>query len=239
MTTMIDVKTETQKSVQAMLNANEPFTSACISHPIIHDDSSVRHSEVKQAIRSMWQHGQMIAGDGSQYTRTSVTVWPEGPGSTPWNAWLYHPDSYDANTFKSLSRVLVRNDDSDNDNDATVSIANTADGSTIQQQCQIQKVETTLNVPRTIIKKIGWKAGDYLSVEIIGASVIVKKGGSDDKKRVDAEGRIRLHGAPVQALQTTSPIALLVDPTGSDKYIQVSDIKSLTTPSGSLSVWDK
>jgi bifunctional DNA-binding transcriptional regulator/antitoxin component of YhaV-PrlF toxin-antitoxin module len=223
-----DVKSATQKTVQESLNKNEPFTSACISHPIISDDSDVRHFDVSQAIRSMWRGGQMIGEDGSSYVRTSITVWPDGPGTIPANAWLYHSDSFDANSFKPRSRVLVRSGSPDDGDDAVVSLTNTADGSTVQNQCQVQKIDTTLNVPRNIIKKIGWQAGDGLTVDVSGSTVVIKKADSGAKRKVDKEGRIRLHGAAVEALQTTSPIALLVDPNGADNYIQIS---ALTVPS--------
>lgn len=224
----MDVKTTTQETVQTKLDANEPFTSACISHPIIKDDSDVRHYDVGNAIRSMWRGGQMIGEDGSSYVRTSITVWPDGPGCVPANAWLYHPDSVDPDGFKPRSRVLIRSGSADDGDDAVVSLTNTADGSIVQKQCQVQKIETTLNIPQQIIKKIGWKPGDNLTVEVSGTTVVVKKtSDATAKRQVDAEGRIRLHGAAVEALQTTSPFALLVDPNGADDYIQIS---ALTTP---------
>lgn len=212
-------------AVQQILDTNQPFTSACISHPIIKADPSVRHRNVGVAVREMWRHGEMIGKDGP-YCRTSITVWPGGPGSVPQSAWLYHPDSFDPDSFKPTSRVLVRSVDDDND-DPVMTVTNTADGSTVQRQCQVQKVETTLNVPRSLIKKIGWNVGDGLTVDVTGSTVVVKKTDPSAKRKVDAEGRIRLHGAAVEALKTTSPVALLVTPTGADDYIQVS---ALTTP---------
>ena len=216
------------KEVQERLDAGEPFTSACISHPIISTDHKVRHFDVSSAIREMWRHGEMLGKDGP-YCRTSITVWPGGPGSTPQNAWLYHPDQFDPQSFKPTSRVLVRNvQDDDDGDDPVVSVTNTADGSTVQKQCQVQAVDTTLNVPRSLIEQIGWKAGDNLVVEVTGSTVVVKKtADSSAKRKVDQEGRIRLHGAAVAALQTTSPVALLVTPNGADDYIQVS---ALTAP---------
>ncbi len=220
--------------VQERLDAGEPFTSACVSHPIIAADHKVRHRDVSTAIREMFRHGEMIGKDGP-YCRTSISVWPGGPGSVPQNAWLYHSDQTDPNSFKPTSRVLVRNvQDSDGDDDPVVNVTNTADGSTVQKQCQVQTVETTLNIPRTLIEKIGWKAGDRITVDVTGSTIVVKKSSDADarpdgqRRKVDAEGRIRLHGAAVTALKTTSPIALLVTPTGADDYIQVS---ALTTPS--------
>lgn len=248
-----DVTNATEQAVQEMINANEPFTSACISHPIIKDDPDVRHFDVSETIKGMWRHGQMIANDGSMYVRSIISVWPAGPGTSPANAWLYHPDSYDPNDFKPRSRVLVRNDDDDGDDDA-VGLSNTADGSSVQKQCQVQKVDTVINVPRTIIKKIGWNAGQTIDVEVSGTTIVIKKTASA-KRKVDAEGRIRLYGSDVEALKTTSPTALLVQPTGADEYIQISAFNSppatTTTPAPSdsdsdatnqvrgVSVWDK
>lgn len=227
-----DGQTDIQKAVQELLNSNKPFTSACVSHPIIKEDADVHHFDVSQAIRGMWSGGQMIGGDGSSYVRTSITVWPGGPGTVPANAWLYHPDSFDPDGFNPRSRVLIRSGSGDDGDDAVVSLTNTADGSTIQRQCQVQKIESTLNVPRQIIKKIGWKAGDCLIVDTTGSTVVIKKTADTTAKKVDQEGRIRLHGAAAEALKTTSPTALLVDPTGADKYIQIS---ALTTPATTTS----
>jgi len=121
----MDVKTTTQQTVQTLLDANEPFTSACISHPIIKTDAKVRHYDVSSAIRGMWRHGQMIGEDGP-YVRTSITVWPDGPGRVPSNAWLYHPDGYDIDSFKPRSKVLIRSGSVDDGDDAVVSLTNTA-----------------------------------------------------------------------------------------------------------------
>ena len=221
---------KTDAAVQEMLDANKPFTSACISHPMIKNDPDIRHYDVSEGVRALW-HGGMIGGDGSAYVRTNITVWPDGPGTPPTNAWLYHPDDYDAAEFKPRTRVLVRSGSDEDGDDVVVSLTNTADGSSVQKQCQVQKIETTLNIPRSLIKQIGWKAGDNLTVDVSGATVIVKKtadsGDSAAKKKVDGEGRIRLHGAPVEALQTTSPIALFVSPNGEDDYIQVSAVTAL------------
>lgn len=228
---MTNAQIETEKAVQELLNQNEPFTTACVSHPIIKDDANVRHFDISSAIRGMWGGGQMIGKDGSAYVRTNITVWPDGPGTPPANAWLYHPDSYDADCFKPRSRVLVRSGSDDDGDDAVVSLTNTADGSTVQKQCQVQKIETTLNVPRTIIKKIGWQHGQGITVDVSGSTVVIKRPTPYDvwaSKVIDREGRIRLHGAAVKALQTTSPIALLVDPTGADKYIQISALTTAT-----------
>ena len=253
----MNVRTEVQKLVQTLLDAGDAFTSACISHPIIKNDAGVRHRDCTREVRNMWNGGQMIDGDGSTYVRTSITVWPDGPGTTPANAWLYHPDDYDVDGFKPRTRVLVRGatPDTDEDDDTVVNITSTADGSAVVKQCQVQQKEKTLNIPRQLIKDVGWAPGQELDVDVNGSIVTIKiKTASAEtaKQKVDNEGRIRLHGKTVDVLATTTPLALLVDPTGAAKYLQiVSTIpKPTTTPAPAddgvtatqprgVSVWDK
>jgi len=86
----MDLHDAVAQSVQNMLNADEPFTSACISHPLIKGDASIRHMDVSAEIRQSWRKGEMIGSDGTPYTRTTIDVFPEGPGSVS-QAWLYHP----------------------------------------------------------------------------------------------------------------------------------------------------
>lgn len=220
----MDLNDLVKQSVQNKLNTGEPFTSACISHPIIRDDPSVRHRDISAEVREIWFRGELIGPDGTPYTRTNITVWPDGPGSQPTNAWLYHPDDYDPSAFKPRSRVLIRNaSTSDDDNDSPVNITTTADGSTVVRQCQVQKKDMVLNLPRHLIVAAGLNPDDPLDVSVTGSTVVVKKhAGGNPNQRVDKEGRIRLHGKTVEALGTSTPVALLVAPVGADRYLQVS-----------------
>jgi len=229
------LRSTVESAVQAKLDAGEAFTSACISHPIIKNNTTVRHREVNGIIRDMWASGQMIGDDDgmqSDYNRTLIDVYPGGPGSSPVKAFCYHPDSYDPFSFQGGKRVLVRNasslsadpvtipdmsglddDDSDNDNDgAALVLTNLASGAAVTKQCEIQSKSNTLNVPRFIIKAAGWSEGDAVLVDADSSAktVTIKKastaGASGQAQVVDKEGRIRLHGARVAALCGTPDV---------------------------------
>lgn len=242
---MSQVADSTRKAVVDMFESNEPFTSACISHPLIKMDASIRHHDVSQTIKEMWRNGEMVGPDGSMLVRSNISVWPNGPGRSV-NAWLYHTDDYDVASFKPRSRVLVRGDIVD----PPTSIANVADGSPVKKQCQVQTKNKTLNVPRSIIKEIGWLATDGIRVNIDGSTVTLIRCAMNSDQSIDKEGRIRLHGKAVDALDTSPLTALLVEPTKGDKYTKYIQISGLSAAQATVddaaaydvatssSVWD-
>lgn len=192
------LRTLVEDAVQAKLSAGVAFTSACISHPIIKNNPTVRHSQVSGIVRDMWAAGQIVGDDDgmqTDYNRTFIDVYPNGPGSAPEKAFCYHPDSVDPYAFKATTRVLIRNaasvkpvstgsvtvpdmtgqldDDDDNDNTPglVMTTTNLASGDAVTKQCDIQsKNSDTLNVPRYIIKAAGWSAGDAVFIDVDAAT---------------------------------------------------------------------
>jgi len=181
-------------AVQAKLDAGEPFTSACISHPIIKDHPDVRHRHVNGVIRDLWANGGMQGddGDGMQvdYCRTLIDVYPAGAGSSAVQANLYHPDNgYNPYSFSATTKVLVRNpatapipagvvgsapfdmdgdvdDDGDGDVDSlSVIVHNTAAGDSVTKQTTVQAKRDTVNIPRYVIKAAGFEPGDKVLVD--------------------------------------------------------------------------
>lgn len=218
-----------EDAVNAKIEAGEPFTSACISHPLIAADSDVRHYEVSNEIRRMWRDSDMP----SNFIRSSVTVWPNGPGRQTATAWLYHLDDYDPSNFNGEKKVLVRGGvasvvvpaadlgDGLDDADDTVAIVNTADGSAVSRPCSVQKSDLTLNVPRFLIKSLAWKTNDSVSVEKDGTTITIKRDAAG-KQKVDAEGRIRVHGNVIDVLTTKTPTAWIAEPATGEKHIEIS-----------------
>lgn len=223
----MSVRQATENAIAVLLKSNEPFTSACVSHPQIASDSSVRHVDVSRVVRSMWNDGELAEQNGTPWVRTSIKVHPSGFGNGSVDAWLYHPGSFDPDGFDHGDRVLVRSDS--DDEPATVSLAG------VRSQCHVQNVDTTLNIPTAIIKQLGWKVGDKIAVTVAGAAVLVKKDQSGSRV-VDAEGRIRLRGSFVDALKSNAPIVLLITPATGDKYIQVADLDYFAEPSVNRSI---
>ncbi len=207
-----------QKAVQVKLDASEPFTNACISHPLIVADVRLAyHWDVKLIIAAMWRERML-----GTYLRTPVTVYPHGASGETARANLFYPDDgYDPYTFSAVNRILIRVDQSDNDTivDGTT-ITNTLAGSVVTKQCSIQDVESTLNVPRFLIKAAGWKSNDHVGVDISGGLVTIKKTNSG-KQVIDKKGSFRLHGTTATMLKDKSPIAVLVTPDAGEKYLQI------------------
>lgn len=228
----LDVKT----AVKARLDTSVAFTSACISHPLIAADKTVRHYDVSMEVKRFWRQRQMADSNGVGYLRTLVNVYPDGPGSTPVQAYLYYPDNgFDPYSFTATQRVLVRNHDGDDQDDIT--ITNTDDGSSVGKQCQVQKVNQALNIPRFIIKALGWNAGDAFDVTWNNGAII--KQSDSGKQKIDKEGRIRLYGSQVSQLGSNTPTALLVEPDGDDRYILISALAQTPAPAdGSTSDTD-
>lgn len=217
---MIEV---TNQVMQKIAN-EEAFTSACISHPLIEQDNTVRHRDVSQVIKDMWAHGNLIDNNGHAYLRSLITVYPDGPQTSPAQAWLYYPDNgFDPSDFTSNERILIRKHYGD-DTSSSISIVNTADGSKVSKQVDVQAANKTLNIPRHIIKAAGWKTGDCLAVSTSTTTVTIKLD-KNARKRVDKEGRIRIHGKYVACLETSSPTAILVEPDQGDAYIQIYNVK--------------
>ncbi len=217
-----------ETEVSERLDAKEAFTTACISHPIIAKDKDVRHYDVSQAVKAMWQQG-MESNDGVRYLRTLIAVYPNGPGSSPQQAFLYYPDdgSYNPADFRASSRVLIRNHD--DDNDSAITVTNTADGSAVTKQCQVQQKNRALNVPKILTDQLGWGVGAIFSVNPVPNGLEIKSSTTSSQK-VDKEGRIRLYGPVLDNLGTTNPTAMVVVPTKGDSYILISQLKLATPP---------
>lgn len=236
------LRTKVEEAIQAKLDTGECFTSACISHPIIKEDGSVRHREVNDVIKDMWASGGFVGDDcgvQTDYLRTLINVYPNGPGTSPVKAFCYHLDNgSDPYQFATVSRVLIRNDapkvdptartfdmDCDDDEDDTKLLVNTADGGTVTKQCSVQTKDNRLNIPRFIIKAAGWKDGDDFDTEVVGDTVNLRLGADIhtlNYQCVDAEGRIRLGGSNIAAFDGATCTAALVDDGNGGKYIQVS-----------------
>ena len=100
-------------------------------------------------------------------------------------------------------------------------MANTANGSVVSRSCSVQTKEKTLNVPRFLIKAIGWNVGDSISVTVNGTVIKVSRE-SDGKQKVDQEGRIRIHGETTDVVKTSTPTAWIAEPSTGEKYIEIS-----------------
>lgn len=140
-------------------------------------------------------------------------------------------------TVPDMTNLDDVDDDSDDDTDndsAGLILSNLSSGDAVTKQCDIQSKSNTLNIPRFVIEAAGFQQGESVLVtaDATARTVTIRKsapGTGGQVQVVDKEGRIRLHGARVAALCGTPNVqhgatfkALLVSPTGKDKYIQIS-----------------
>jgi len=204
--------------VREKLDHSEPFTNACISHPLIKKDSTVRHRDVKKIIDKMWQNQELEDPNLQLYLRTTISVFPEGPGRPTAQAYLYYPsDGYDPHSFSAVSRVLIRGDQSDT-NDTKTSVS----GGTSTRKCAVQKAEATLNIPRCLIKEAGWVSGDKIYVMSANSNgMIGLMKSSIGNQVIDKEGRLRLHGSNATMFRGKDPVAMLITSISMVKHIQV------------------
>ena len=195
-------------AVQAKLDHAEPFTSVCISHPIIAANPDVRHRDVRAIISETWANGGFTGSDDGMlvnYLRTSITVYPDG--STPASAFLYHPSDYDPVEFSDTAKVLTRPTDSQDTSKAVAYTPNAGWGyatsnaptSPIQKdewECKIQDNRSCLNVPTKLICQLGWNPGKSVVVNRVNGKLMITPSTSGAKiQLVDQEGRIRLYGS--------------------------------------------
>lgn len=100
-----DLKAKVIAAVFSKMDAREAFTTADISHPIIQEDSTVKHSDVRKIVDEMWNAGDI---QNESYTHSGITVYPK-PGKTS-PARLFHPDEpgYDVNSYSAINQELTR-----------------------------------------------------------------------------------------------------------------------------------
>lgn len=189
-----------EKLVHQKLDACEAFTSVDISHPLIADDPDIRHHEVRACLNQILTQELL---DEAEFTASMITVYPNGPGSAGCAARLWHPVSYDASEYETVNQILVRKPalsakPSIPDTKGNMVFSVPLDNSTPSKSpgtCHIQQVENTLNIPKAVVSKAGFKPYDHISVKLSlsdkKACIVPALTGT---QRVDREGRIRLHG---------------------------------------------
>lgn len=243
----MDLRQAVRDAVLKLIDNRQPFTNVDISHPLIQQDPTIRHRDVRKLIDELWADGTI---GNEEYTVSTITVYPSPNKGVA--ARLFHPDDpqFDPNTYTATHQELVRpttpaaqpdpasvlspvrtqgfsitdKDGDDGSNDPPALVTATVSGAKVTAQCEVQQKETTVNVPRLLIKNAGWDAGTSISIKLAGGAIQIHKAPTDGDQRVDNEGRIRLHGSNVSALGKAhgQPVqALLVQPNSGDSYIQI------------------
>ena len=111
----MDLRNKVISAVHVKLDNCEAFTHACISHPIISNYPEVHHSQVRNIVRDLWASGEMVASDGTDYRRATISVYPGGKKRS---AFCYYPDNgYDPETFSETNRILTRSPTSKKEDD--------------------------------------------------------------------------------------------------------------------------
>ena len=115
----MDIKQKANAAIDAKLKACEPFTTACISHPIIAESirDNLKSMNADDAVKNRARHGAIKAiveerfasdnmygdDDGMQvaYVTSQITVWPDAQKAV--NVRLFHPDdpAFDPQSFQA------------------------------------------------------------------------------------------------------------------------------------------
>lgn len=202
------LESKVKELISDKIKRNEPFTNVDISHPLIAQDPTIRHRQVRDIIQQMWSDNEF-----QNYTATPITVYPSD--NQPITARLFHPDdpSFDITTYTKTDQQLDRATPgsnlntkrrflqlSDSSDDNVVQVSTSVTGAAVTAQCEVQKTNNTLNIPRVIVNKAGWVSGDAIVVEEKNATITITKTSNHTKQTVDKEGRIRIHGSKLDVI---------------------------------------
>lgn len=226
-------------AVQAKLDACEAFTSVDISHPLIKKDKEIRHYMVRKIINEMLNDGDLALAD---FETTTITVYPNGPGSKGVPAVLYHPLGYDVDDYNKTSQVLIRGDETKVPTSTPVSaptglpsfrspttsatphrnpsMASLPTNTVVSRKVHRQTRRGTFNIPTRLVQAANFRCGDVISIDTAdpNCKVAIKKGRDTNHQQVvDLEGRIRLHGKRADAAGTTATVCVVDN--GNDQYI--------------------
>lgn len=235
----MNLQKEVEDAVMNKVNSREAFTAVDISHPIIKNDPSIRHRQVRDAINAMINNGVF---DQQIYTSSPITVYPKS--NKPVTARLFHPDdpNFDINSYTATNQELDRgasgddqgtktrgfdmtdsdgDDGSGFDGNSIQMISTTSTGAPVKKQCFIQALHNTINIPRVVVKAAGFATGEFIKISNTGSNITIEKD-SSGKQQVDKEGRIRLHGPNINGFNSNVPYtAVVVEPSQGNKYIQI------------------
>lgn len=215
-----DLQQKVTDAVDAMFNKRMAFTNLDIAKPIIKADGLIRYWQIRDCINELWRSGAM---DSAAYAVSMIDVYPNAQGpSIP--ARLFHPDEpgFDPSSYQDVRQVLIRNAALDNDSVSTPAPISLPTGSKVTTTCEVQKVRGTINVPKIVVSSAGFKAGDSFSVSADSNSLKIEVSPAGTQK-VDSEGRIRLHGPNVNAINKTSgdPCVVMTVEDSGKVYIQI------------------
>jgi hypothetical protein len=218
--TTMNLETMVRNLVNDKITNSEPFTTADISHPLIADDPTIGHYSVRNIIDTMRQNDEFSE---LGYEETVITVEPK-PGVFQ-SARLYHPQGFDATTYKKTNQQLKRRTLSAQISSNVQHMygnlmhsgANALNGNvTDNNQTQVmstsactnkirihkQKMRSVLNVSRDLITLANFSRSAKLSVTRKGNSVIIHVD-QNGSRTLDSEGRLRLYSQDIAFLPDT------------------------------------
>lgn len=185
---MLSLNERVRNRVNDFVESRRAFTTVDISHPIINDDPTVRHRQIREVIEEMLTEGYF---DEVAYTTTNITVHPQ-PGQDV-GARLFHPDEpgFDVDSYTKVSQELHRRSVN---KIAVTKVTDEASTVAIQHRStvRVQQRECTLNIPKKLVVGAGLKEGDRFTISFDGTAIRIEK--TMTGNCVDAEGRIRIHG---------------------------------------------
>lgn len=165
----------------------------------------------------------------NDYVVSIINVYPNQGQQE--EARLFHPDfpDFDVSSYTAVNQQLIRNGGFKSlpisrQLDLTDNAIDTTPANGIMATCEVQSKNTTVNIPRLLLAKAGFSPGTLIKVVFISPVLKIEASNDGNDQRVDAEGRIRIHGQNVLSLNKnkgdTYQVTLVEDQNGK-KYIEV------------------
>lgn len=180
-----------ENQVLRSMQGKESFTALDISNALKIAKYPVRHREVAEVVRDIYNSGAMMYYD---YDRQTVKVTTDGGAKTA-EAYLYHHQSARVTDYSRLNQDALPPVPADQARDLTDCVAadplgllkRTQTGATARHRASSQgysrrmshgRRDGALPIPRRIIQQLGWTDGDALAVRAEQGKVIVEASGT-------------------------------------------------------------
>lgn len=186
-----------QQVVDDKVQKNEMFTAFDVSRAVQHLGHRERHNNMKDVV-----HDYFLQGNIQGYDRTLVTVVAGKP-----DAWVYHPVGVDATTYQpsyqplpaAVSGMTPQNYYGSQGTVApsgatasTPSISSVTFSPPAKGKTHRPDKRGAITVPAKLIRQIGGKHNDELSVEKDGTTLVISPNGAGRKYRVNSSLNIRI-----------------------------------------------
>lgn len=193
-----------EAALLARMQAKESFTALDISNALKADRFPMRHREVAEAVREVYESGAM---DCLDYRRQLIPVVTEGGAKTA-QAYVYYHASARSGDYATRTQEALPPVPPDRARDLSDCVAAGALGALPRPVCPPSvrrsrqgsgvscppgcRRDGALPVPRRLIEQLGWTEGSALSVEAESGRLTVRPDAADSGTRVRVWGGQRV-----------------------------------------------